>query len=125
MSWNCAGHGLELVEPEVRLLALRPDAEPLTFWRTAERTAEELRAHSAADADAYPKFDAHVRTMARFLGQVNDTIPPRLDRASTGDASGALSLGRAFRALGPKPGRELTRALPMAVADLRRRVVRV
>ncbi len=111
-------HGLELVEPDVRLLALRPDGgEPLTFWRDTARTARDLRAHSAADADAYPKFDAHVRTIARFLGQVNDTIPPRLDRASTGDASGALGLGRAFRALGPKPGRELTRALPMAVAD--------
>ena len=110
-------HGLELIEPEARLLALRPDAEPLTFWRDADRTATELRAHSAADAAAYPKFDAHVRTIAGFLGQMNATIPPRLDRPSSGDAAGALGLGRAFRALGPKPGRELTRALPMAVAD--------
>ena len=56
--------------------------------------------------------------MAGFLGKMQDTTPPRLDRASRGDAGGALGLGRAFRALGPKPGRELTRALPMAVADL-------
>lgn len=111
-------HGLELIEPEVRLLALRPDAEPLTFWRSAQRTATGLRDHSAADAETYPRFDAHVRTMATFLGRVNETIPPRLDRASRGDAGGALGLGRAFRGLGAKPGREITRALPMAVADL-------
>ncbi len=111
-------HGLELVDPPARLLALRPDAPPLTFWRDVDRTALELGEHSAADAAAYPKFDAHVRAMAGFLGTMQETTPPRLDRASRGDAGGALGLGRAFRALGPKPGRELTRALPMAGADL-------
>jgi phytoene dehydrogenase-like protein len=102
----------------VRLLALSADQPPLTFWGSAERTAEELRAVSTADADAYVRFDEHVRAVAGFLGRLNSSTPPRLDRPHRDGAGDAVGLGRAFRGLGTKRGRELTRALPMAVADL-------
>src|SRR3954464_10027084 len=36
------GHGLELVEPAVRMLALRDDGPPIAFHGDAERTAESL-----------------------------------------------------------------------------------
>ena len=111
-------HGLELVRPDVRMVSLREDGPALTFWGDADRTAEGLRAVSAADADAYPRFDAHVRELAGFVAEVQASIPPRLDRAAIGDAAAGLRLARAYRRLGARAARELTRVLPMAVADL-------
>ena len=111
-------HGLDLIRPDVRMVALREDGPALTYWGDAGRTAEGLRAISAADADAYPRFDAHIRELAAFVAEVQASIPPRLDRAAIGDAAAGLRLARAYRRLGARAARELTRVLPMAVADL-------
>ncbi len=111
-------HGLELIRPDVRMVALREDGPALTFWGDADRTAEGLRAISAADADAYPRFDAHIRELAGFVAEVQASIPPRLDKAAIGDAAAGLRVARAYRRLGARAARELTRVLPMAVADL-------
>jgi len=111
-------HGLELIRPDVRMVALRDDGPPLTFWSDPERTAEGLRAVSPADGDAYAGFDAHIRELAGFVAEVQAAIPPRLDRAAIGDAAAGLRLARAYRRLGARAARELTRVLPMAVADL-------
>ncbi len=115
---DLAGHGLDLHRPGVRMAALREDAPALMFWGDAERTAEGLRATAPADADAYPAFDAHLRELAGFVAEVQASTPPRLDRAALGDAPAGLRLARAYRRLGPRAARELTRVLPMAVADL-------
>ena len=119
-----ADHGLGFHRPDVRMTALREDGPALTFWADAERTAEGLREVSAADADAYPRFDAHIRELAAFLGEVAASTPPRLDRPVLTDAAAGLRLARAYRGLGARPARELTRGLPMAAADFVRRVVR-
>jgi phytoene dehydrogenase-like protein len=111
-------HGLELVRPDVRMVAVREDGPPLTFWSDADRTAEALRAVAPADGDAYPRFDSRIRELAGFVTEVQASIPPRLDRAAIGDAAAGLRLARAYRRLGTRAARELTRVLPMAVADL-------
>jgi phytoene dehydrogenase-like protein len=111
-------HGLSFHRPDVRMTAVREDAPALTFWADAARTAEGLAAVSAADADAYPRFDARVRELAAFVGEVAASTPPRLDRPVLGDAAAGLRLARAYRRLGTRASRELTRVLPMAAADL-------
>ena len=112
------GHGLELIEPDgpgVRAAARRAG---ITFWADAGRTAAGFAALSAADADAYAAFDRKVRALASFLAYVNVATPPDIKCPSLADAiRRALKLGRAFRDLGAKAGREAIRALPMAVAD--------
>jgi len=90
----------------------------VTFWADAGRTAEELRARSAEDAAAYPTFDRKVRAIASFLAYVAVATPPDPKSPSLADAIMGLKLGKAFRDLGGKTGREAIRALPMAVADL-------
>jgi phytoene dehydrogenase-like protein len=102
----------------VRMVALREDAPALTFWADPERTAEGLRPVAPADADAYPRFDAHLRELAGFVAEVQTSTPPRLDRAALHDAAAGLRLARAYRRLGARAARELTRVVPMAVADL-------
>jgi len=113
-----AKHGLRVLEPEVRLFAPQLDGPAPTFWADAARTVEDLRGVHAADAEAYPRFDRKVRAIASFLAYVNAAIPPDVKAPTIADAIGGLRLGKAFRDLGVKAGREAIRALPMAVADL-------
>src|SRR4029079_14167107 len=50
-------HGLELIKPEARSLALVPDGPSLCLFRDQARTVGELRKFSAADAKSYPEFE--------------------------------------------------------------------
>ena len=110
--------GLDLIEPDVRMFAPQPDGSAVTLWGDAERTAEGLASRSPRDAVAYPAFDRKVRAVASFLSYVNAITPPDAKSPSISDAIAGLKLGKAFRDLGAKAGREAIRALPMAVADL-------
>jgi phytoene dehydrogenase-like protein len=110
-------HGLVTIEPAVRVFAPQPEGHPLTLWADASRTAGELRDRSAADAEAYPAFDLRIRSLASFLSYLHAITPPDVKNPSMADAMNGLRLGNAFRRLGKKPGREATRAIPMAIAD--------
>lgn len=111
-------HGFESITPAVRMFAPQPDGSAVTFWGDPARTASELRGRSAHDADAFADFDAKMRAIASFLAYVNVATPPDAKSPSIADAMMGLKLGKAFRDLGAKTGREAIRALPMAVADL-------
>jgi phytoene dehydrogenase-like protein len=110
-------HGYEPIEPQVRVYAPQPDGGAITFWADPEKTAEELTALSAADAGSYLSFDKKVRALASFVAYVLAATPPDVQAPSIADAIAGLKLGKAFRELGAKAGRETIRALPMAVAD--------
>jgi phytoene dehydrogenase-like protein len=111
-------HGLDLLEPEVRLFAPQPDGTSVTFWSDPARTAEELRERNRHDADAFVPFDRRARAVASFLDAVNVTTPPELRGPTLRDALSGARLGLAFRRLGSGVGREAIRWMPMAVADL-------
>ena len=110
--------GYTTVAPHARMHAPMPDGSGVTFWADAARTADELRPRSEADARAYVDFDRKVRAIASFLAYVAVATPPDPKSPSLADAIMGLKLGKAFRDLGGKTGRESIRALPMAVADL-------
>lgn len=114
-----AGHGLAFIRPRVRVFAPQPDGRAVTLWGDPARTAEELRPWSPRDAEAYPRFDRKMRSLASFLAHLNATTPPDIESPSWEDALAGLRLGRAIRGLGsPAHAREVLRVLPMAVADL-------
>ncbi|MBA3690954.1 MAG: NAD(P)/FAD-dependent oxidoreductase, partial [Actinobacteria bacterium] len=113
-------HGLELLEPDVRVFAPQLGGEGITFYADPARTAAGLRSISDADAAGYEAFDRKVRALSSFLAHVNAAVPPDIKGPSFADAVAGLKLGRAFKGLGAKPGRELTRAIPMAIADFAR-----
>lgn len=110
-------HGLSLVQPDVRVFAPQRDGRAVTIWGDLGRTAGELRAWSAADAEALAGFDARVRSLGRFVAALADTVPPDLESPALEDAFAGLRLARSFRGLGRVDGRTLLRVLPMAVAD--------
>jgi phytoene dehydrogenase-like protein len=110
-------HGLSLIGPDVRVFAPGPDGDAVVLWSDVGRTAEGLRARSTHDADAYPSFDRLVRSLAGFLAELAARTPPDIESPGPGDAFAGLQLGRAFRGLGRRDARTMTRVLPMAVAD--------
>jgi phytoene dehydrogenase-like protein len=112
-----ARHGLSLIDSPVRVFAPQPDGTSVTLWADAAKTSVELRERSVPDAEAYAAFDQKVRSLASFLAYIAAATPPDVAAPSLGDAIAGLKLGRAFKALGAKAGREAMRALPMAVAD--------
>ncbi|MGH2682446.1 MAG: phytoene desaturase family protein [Actinomycetota bacterium] len=114
-----AEHGLRLIEPEARAFLPGRDGRGLTLWSDPGRTARELAALSPADAQAYPRFDAKLRSLASFMARLHSMTPPDLERPSLGDARKGLALVRGLRGLGgAAQSREALRILPMPVADL-------
>jgi phytoene dehydrogenase-like protein len=112
------GHGLRLIRPDVQAFAPQPDGRAVTLWGDARRTAEAMRAWSAADAGAYAGFDRRIRSLASLLAYLHVMTPPHLTTPTRADAVAGLSFGRAFARLGRSTRREVFRTLPMAVADL-------
>jgi phytoene dehydrogenase-like protein len=113
-----ARFGFETITPDVRMHAPMPDGSSVTFWGDPARTADELVRRNGHDADVFVDFDKKVRSIASFLSYVQVAIPPDPKSPSLADAIMGLRVGRAFRELGARTGREAIRALPMAVADL-------
>jgi phytoene dehydrogenase-like protein len=111
------GHGLSLVAPDVRVFAPQPDGRAITLLTDVEATGAGLAAWSASDAGRYADFDRLVRSIGRFLAELNASTPPDVKSPGIGDALSGLRLGRSFRGLGKGDGRSVLRVLPMAIAD--------
>lgn len=110
--------GFQAIAPDVRVFAPQLDGSGVTFWGDPARTATDLRERNGHDADAFVEFDKKMRAIASFLAYINVATPPDAKSPSIADAFMGLKLGKAFRDLGAKTGREAIRALPMAAADL-------
>lgn len=111
-------HGLALVSPEVRVFAPQVDGRAATLWSDLSQTVASLREWSEPDAVSFVEFDRRVRSLARFLAELGDEVPPDVHAPGLGDALLGLRLGRSFRSLGKHDGRTILRVLAMAVADL-------
>ena len=111
------GHGLSLVAPDVRVFAPQRDGRAITLFADPAATAEGLREWSAHDAERYVGFDGLVRSIGRFLAELNASTPPDVKAPGIGDALAGLRLGRTFRGLGRGDARSVLRVLPMAIAD--------
>lgn len=88
----------------------------LTLWRDAARAAQEIREHSAADAERWPGFTALLRKLAGFLETLYQSPAPDVD-APAGELLPLLALAQRFRALGRYDMMEFLRSLPKSVVD--------
>jgi len=108
---------VQFIRPDPRLVALQPDAAPLTFYVDAARTREEIRRHSSADAGKYAEFCATLERLGAFVARLAEMTPPSVDATTAAELWSLLKTGRRFRALGKKDAFRLLRWGPMAVAD--------
>src|SRR5690349_6714378 len=115
---SLARHGLEMITPEVRVLALAPDGKSLCIYNDVGRTVSEIEKFSANDAKSYPEFVASFSRIGRVLAPLLSMTPPSIDQPTKTDLWQLGKVGLAFRGLGKKDEYRLLRWGPMAVADL-------
>lgn len=110
--------GLEFLPLDPQVTSLGEGGKVLRLWRDPQRNQTELRAVSAADADAFPRFMS-------LLGHIVATLDPLLMRRPIDIASPALGdqlfvLRRALklRRVGKDVLQGALRLAPMALHDL-------
>jgi len=111
-------HGLKMIHPDPRVLALSPQGPPLRFYEDPGRTAQEIARLSTRDAERYPEFQGVLSRLAPVINRVLRMTPPSLEDPATGDLWSLLQTFRKIRGLGEKDMYRLLRWAPMAVADL-------
>lgn len=115
---NLTRHGLEMITPDVRVLALAPDGRSLCIYNDVGRTVSEIEKFSANDARSYPEFVNSFSRIGRVLAPLLSMTPPSIDQPTKTDLWHLGKVGLAFRGLGKKDEYRLLRWAPMAVADL-------
>lgn len=111
-------HGLEFINPTVRLFAPHHNGQSICIYEDAKRTADELAHVSGKDATSYPDFVSTFARIGRALSPLLRMTPPDIEKLSKGDLWDLGKLGLAIRGLGKKDEYRLLRYGPMAVADL-------
>jgi len=112
-------HGLEMMEPGVRLAAVAPDGCAFALFTDVARSVESLRRFSAADAEGYTRLAATLERAAPVIADLLSLTPPAIDEPvqNLPDLWKLLHTGRTFRKLGRKEMFQLLRWPPMPVAD--------
>lgn len=114
---DLARHGLEFINPTVRLHVLNPEGPSPTIYNDAARTANELKQISTKDASSYTEFAKSFARIGRVLAPVLTMTPPTIDKPALGEMWNLGKLGLSFRGLGKQDAFRLLRWGPMAVAD--------
>lgn len=92
-------HGIEVLETPAGFQPFA-DGSSLVFWSDTGRTVEEIRKFSAADAEAYPRFVAHMEGLMPYLRRLLFEIPVDPTTGRWRDVGRALSLIWRFRDIG-------------------------
>jgi phytoene dehydrogenase-like protein len=111
-------HGLEIITPEARVLALAPDGRSICIYNETARTIREIEKVSSKDAKSYPEFERSFSRIGRMLAPLLTMTPTSIEKPAIGDLWNLGKLGHSFRGLGKKDAYRLLRWGPMAVADL-------
>jgi phytoene dehydrogenase-like protein len=111
-------HGLEMIVPPARVLALGADGRSLCVYEDVGQTVSEIEKFSSHDAKSYPEFVNSFARIGRVLAPLISMTPPSIDEPSKADLWQLGKVGLAFRKLGKKDEYRLLRWGPMAVADL-------
>ncbi|MBM2802920.1 MAG: NAD(P)/FAD-dependent oxidoreductase [Deltaproteobacteria bacterium] len=115
---NLQKHGLEILALDPLMFAPSLDGKPLLIPREQIRAIEEIRRHSARDAEKFAEFCALTKKLSEFLLTLYSLPLP--DRATPGEFN-PMELVKAawkFHRLGKKEMYEFLRILPMSMADL-------
>ncbi len=94
-------HGLEVVPTPASFQPFE-DGRSLVFWPETSRMVEEIARFSQADADAYPRFVAHMEGLIPYLRRLLFETPVDPTTGKLKDIVRTLSLVWRFRNIGPR-----------------------
>lgn len=87
-------HGLRMVPCSPALLVPFPDRTTLAWWPERDRTTEEIRRLSPADADTFVRVDDRLKKLARYLQPFFLEPPPDVHATGLGGLLEAVRVGR-------------------------------
>ena len=94
-------HGFEVLARNPSSFTPYPDGRFLLLGSDPELNRSEIGKFSARDAERYPAYEAMLERVAGFVEPTLTMTPPDVLRPRARDLWSLLSLGRAFRRLGP------------------------
>ena len=110
-------HGYH-VYPQGPYFAPRVDGRYLRLPDDPAARHAEIAKYSAADADAYDGYEAHLRRIGRLLGPLLHQIPPHLGSRRPVDLWAQARLLAQLRGIGERGSVDVTRLLTGSIADL-------
>ena len=110
-------HGYH-VYPQGPYFAPRADGRYLRLPDDAAQRHAEIAKFSAADADAYPRYEQHLAGIGRVLGPLLHQIPPRLGSRRPQDLLRQARLLTHLRGVDERGAVDVTRLLTGSIADL-------
>lgn len=93
-------HGVEVVEGSGPSFQPFEDGRSLVFWPDTPRMVEEIAQFSKADAEAYPKFVAHMDKVIPYMRRLLFETPPDPTTGRIKDIGRAMALAWRFRDIG-------------------------
>jgi phytoene dehydrogenase-like protein len=113
-----ARYGYAVFPKEPAYFAPFPDGRYFYMWRDMRRTCEEIARFSRRDAERYPRYEAFLERIARFVEPTLLQAPPEVPPRTLADWQGLGMLGlRALRMRGPDLV-GLARMMTVSVEDL-------
>ena len=97
-------HGFAVLARDPSSFTPLPDGRSLLMGPDAELTRKEIAKFSHRDAERYPQYEAMLERVADVVEPTLTMAPPDLLRPGLGDLRKLVTLGRAFRRLGPAAG---------------------
>jgi phytoene dehydrogenase-like protein len=113
-----ARHGLRTHTPDVRVLSLPPDGNPLVLYGDIGKSQQEIARFSQKDATNYVEFQKPLGRIGKVANLLMTMTPPDLEDPAAGNLWELVKAGRKVRGLGEKDLYRMMRWGPMAVADL-------
>jgi phytoene dehydrogenase-like protein len=110
-------HGYQ-VYPQGPYFAPRADGRFLRLPGDPALRHAEIAKFSAADADAYPRYEEHLAGLGRLLGPLLHQIPPRLGSRRPPDLLRQARLLGSLRGIDERGAVDVTRLLTGSIADL-------
>ena len=110
-------HGYH-VYPQGPYFAPRADGRYLRLPDDPGQRHAEIAKFSAADADAYPRYERHLSAIGKVLGPLLHQIPPRLGSRRPQDLLRQARLLTQLRGLDERGAVDVTRLLTGSIADL-------
>jgi phytoene dehydrogenase-like protein len=110
-------HGYH-VYPQGPYFAPRVDGGYLRLPDDPAQRHAEIAKFSAADADAYPRYEQHLRAIGKVLGPLLHQIPPRLGSRRPQELLRQARLLTQLRGIDERGAVDVTRLLTGSIADL-------
>ena len=110
--------GYRVTPKDPSFFSVYPDGRHLFFWGDERKTLAEIAKFSRSDAEAFPKYEAHIERLARVVESLLLVTPPELPPKRPADFIDYLKLLAKFRGLDAREITGLVKIFTQSAADL-------